>query len=408
MILFLRLAWRNIWRNKRRSALTVAAVGFAIAVTIITRAMQYGTYERMIIDAVGLFSGDLQVQHPAYQKHETLGNSFEWHDSLVAILASIPEVRAFAPRVQGEALVGSGENTTGALIVGVDPTLEQRVTTIHEHVRRGRFLGSESHAALVGEQLAQRLQVDLGSELVVIVQGYDGSLGADLFRVEGIVKTGLAEFDAAVVVIPLATAQELFSMRDRVTQVVVALDEFLHIPQAVRHLQQRLDPQRYAILPWDELMPELVQLIGFDKAGGTFLIVILIIIVGFGILNTVLMMVLERIREFGVMMSIGMRPGRLFLLIVLEAFLLSLSGLVTGTALGAGVGAYLAAHPLPLPEEASLAMEAMGFKAFIYSKLTAPIFYESITLIVVLTVVVSFFPALRAASLRPVEALRRT
>jgi ABC-type lipoprotein release transport system permease subunit len=406
MTLFLKLAWRNIWRNKRRSALTLAAIGFAIAVTIITRAMQYGTYERMILDAVGLFSGHLQIQDPGFRGQESLAYSFTWEDSLAALLNSIADVKAFAPRVEGEALVSAGENTTGALIVGIDPDREPQVTSLAEHVRRGQFLGGDSRGALVGDQLAQRLQVDLGDELVIIVQGYDGSLGADLYTVQGIVKTGLPEFDAAVVVMSLEAAQELFSLDNRLTELAVVLEEFHHLPRVVEELRQRLDSQHYAVLPWDKLMPELVQLIGFDKASGTVFIIVLIIVVGFGILNTVVMMVLERTREFGVMLSLGMRPGRLFALIVLETFLLSLTGLVVGTALGAGAGAYFAAHPLPLPGEASAAMEAIGFKASIYSKLTVPIFYESIALIVILTVVVSIFPALRAARLQPVEALR--
>ncbi len=406
MGLFLKLAWRNIWRNKRRSALTAAAVGFAVAVTVIMRAMQYGTYERMILDAVSLFSGHLQIQSRGFHEYQTLGYTFVWNDSVAALLRSMPEVRSFAPRVEAEALVGAGENTTGALVVGIDPARERQVTTLDAHLRQGSYLADDVHGALIGIDLAQRLQVGVGDQLVVIAQGYDGSLGADLFTVQGIVKTGLPDFDAGVVVVPLQAAQELFSLDTRLTEVAVTVRDFRRLPQVTSRLRRQLDPGEYAVLTWSELMPELVQLIGFDKAGGTFFIWVLLVVVGFGILNTVVMMVLERTREFGVMMSIGMRPARLFGLIMLEALLLSLSGLVSGSVLGAGVGAYMAAHPLPLPGEASIAMQAMGFKAFIYSKLTPSIFYESMRLILIITLVASLVPALRAARLLPVKALR--
>ncbi|MEE9186744.1 MAG: ABC transporter permease, partial [Bacteroidota bacterium] len=312
MALLLRLAWRNVWRNKRRSIITILAVTFAAMFTIAMRGIQIGTYEVNIRTAVGMFSSYLQVQRTEYRENPSLQRSFPYNEALTSLIKEQPAVTGYAPRIYADGLVSFKENSLGAGIVGVDPQIEKRVTDLHNKVSEGRFLQSDSTDEVVlGYKMLQNLNAAVGDRIVVLTQGYYGSLGNLLFQISGTVKTGSSELDAGAVFMGLTTAQRLLDMGNRVTAIAISLIDLDQVASTKAQLNQRLPESNVTTLSWEELLPELKQTIELDNISGLLFLAILVVVVAFGVLNSVLMSITQRFREFGILLSVGMPQRKL-------------------------------------------------------------------------------------------------
>jgi putative ABC transport system permease protein len=405
MRIFLKMAWRNVWRNRRRTILTVAAIAFAVAISVFMRGLQMGTYEQMINNVIRINTGYLQIHKKGFWDNKTLRYTLKPDHQLPEILSRQPHIASFARRVEGDGLASAEENTNGVLIIGVDPQAE--ATTLKEKIKRGRFLSDEApQGTIIGETLAKNLNVDSGDEITLLVQGFDGSLGAGVYNVEGVFRTGDPGLDRSVVFLNLAAAQELFWLGDRISQVLIFLDDASNLKEVTQNLRAELDLNTYEVMPWDELMPELVQLIAFDNASGQLFLMLLILVVAFGILNTVLMSVFERVKEFGVMLALGMKPKKIVGLIFTESTLLSLIGVIFGNIIGFGVNWYFSYHPISLSEKLSEVMEEFGFTAQLFVKPTFSTFLEVTIAIFVVSLIMTIYPTIKATRFRPVEALR--
>jgi putative ABC transport system permease protein len=405
MRIFLKMAWRNVWRNKRRTLLTVAAIAFAVAISVFMRGLQRGTYEQMINNVIRINTGYLQIHKKGFWDNKTLRYTFKPDHHLSEILSRQPHITSFAQRAEADGLASAEENTNGVLIIGVDPQTE--ATTLKEKIKKGKFLSENApQGTIIGETLAKNLKVELGEEITLLVQGFDGSLGAGLYSVEGIFRTGDPELDRSVVFLNLKAAQELFWLGDRISQILVFVDDISNLKKVTQNLRAELDLNTYEVMPWDELMPELVQLIAFDNASGQLFLMLLIIVVAFGILNTVLMSVFERVKEFGVMMALGMKPKKIVGLVFIESTLLSLIGVIFGNIIGFGLNWYFSYHPISLSERLSEVMEEFGFTAQLFVKPTFSTFLEVTLAVFVVSLIMTIYPTIKATRFRPVEALR--
>ena len=407
MRIFLKMAWRNVWRHKRRTLLTVAAIAFAVAISVFMRGLQRGTYEQMINNVIRINTGYLQIHKKGFWENKTLRYTFKPDQHLSEILSSQPRITSFAQRVEADGLASAEENTNGVLIIGVDPQAEAKATTLKEKIKKGIFLSQNTpQGTVIGETLAKNLKVDLGEEITLLVQGFDGSLGAGLYSVEGIFRTGDPELDRGVVFLNLKAAQELFWLGDRISQVLIFVDDISNLKMATQNLRAELDKNTYEVMPWDELMPELVQMIAFDNASGQLFLMLLILVVAFGILNTVLMSVFERVKEFGVMMALGMKPKKIVGLVFIESTLLSLIGVISGNIIGFGLNWYFSYHPISLSETLAEVMEEFGFTAQLFVKPTFSTFLEVTIAVFVISLIMTIYPTIKATRFRPVEALR--
>jgi putative ABC transport system permease protein len=405
MMIFLKMAWRNVWRNRRRTILTTAAIAFAVAISVFTRGLQMGTYEQMINNVIRINTGYLQIHKKDFWENKTLRYTLKPDHRLPEILSRQPHVTSFAQRVEGDGLASAEENTNGVLVIGVDPQAE--ATTLKEKIRKGAFLSeATSQGTIIGETLAKNLNVGLGDEITLLVQGFDGSLGAGVYNVEGIFRTGDPSLDRSVAFLNLTTAQELFWLGDRISQVLVFLDDISNLKEVTQNLRAELDLNIYEVMPWNELMPELVQLIAFDNASGQLFLMLLILVVAFGILNTVLMSVFERVKEFGVMLALGMKPRKIVGLVFIESTLLSLIGVVFGNLIGFALNWYFSYHPIGLTEKLSEVMEEFGFTAQLFVKPTFSTFLEVTISVFVVSLIMTIYPTIKATRFRPVEALR--
>ncbi len=409
MALLLRLAWRNVWRNKRRSIITILAVTFAAMFTIAMRGIQIGTYEVNIRTAVGMFSSYLQVQRTEYRENPSLQRSFPYNEALTSLIKEQPAVTGYAPRIYADGLVSFKENSLGAGIVGVDPQIEKRVTDLHNKVSEGRFLQSDSTDEVVlGYKMLQNLNAAVGDKIVVLTQGYYGSLGNLLFQISGTVKTGSSELDAGAVFMGLTTAQRLLDMGNRVTAVAISLTDLDQVALTKAQLNQRLPESDVTTLSWEELLPELKQTIELDNISGLLFLAILVVVVAFGVLNSVLMSITQRFREFGILLSIGMPQRKLVTIVLIETIIIALIGLVIGNILAAGINYYIVLNPIILGGDYGAIYEEYGFLARLESSLKPSIFINATLTIFIIALISFLYPGYKLWKLESLKGIRYT
>ncbi len=408
-MLLLKLAWRNIWRNKRRSLLTLAAVVFATMMAIAMRGIQLGTYALNIRTVVELFSGYLQVQEKGYQNNPTLNASFILTQNIKNSLSTTGGVLNYAPRVYADGLVSFKDNSRGVAIFGIEPGKEKDVTTFIKNIDEGKFFTSDSsNQVVVGEQLLKNLDAKIGDEIVLLAQGYDGTLGNQKYKIVGTVKLGVQELESAIILMGLKSAQSLLAMGNRINVIAIKADNLKNLKNIQTDLTNKISDPDIRVLMWDQVNPELKQAIQLDNVSGIFFLGILIVIVAFGILNTVLMSVTERYREFGVVLAIGMPQRKLSSLVYIETIFITLLGLITGNAIGYIVNYYLIVHPIVFGGEIKKLYEIYHFLPQLKSTLDPYIFINVSLSILAISIVSCFYPAYRVYKLEPMKGIRHT
>jgi putative ABC transport system permease protein len=411
MSIDLKMAWRNIWRNPRRSVLTMCAIVFACLLLVFMLSWQFGSYDTMIDSAVKIHTGHLQVQAAGYNEKKNIRLVVADPTSISTMLQAVPGVAAYTFRTNAFSLVSSRARTYGAVVIGLDPDKEARVSTLKHLIRSGHYLSeNDANEALVGNLLAKNLHVGVGDELVVIGQGRDGSVAATVVRIKGIYQSGQDEFDRSSIQIPLKYFQDIYDMRGAVHEIVIlgrSLDDVPQIKDAIAAgIEKNTGKSRLAVLDWMELMPGLVEGIKMDLYSGLIFYVILIIVVAFSILNTFLMAIFERTREFGVLMAIGTSPGRLTRLLLIESAIMTVIGIVVGIIAGCLVTWYFQVHGIVIAGTSDL-LSQYGMPERMYPRLSLPSIVIGPALVFIITLVTALYPALKVRRLRPVEAMSR-
>jgi putative ABC transport system permease protein len=404
-----KMAWRNIWRNPRRSILTMTAIAFACLLLVFMLSFQFGSYDTMINSAVKIHTGHLQVQAEGYQDKRTMRLVVPDPGAIGSILEQTPGIDAYTYRANAFSLVSSAERTYGIVVIGIDPAREADVSTLKKVIRQGSYLSAEdTNQALLGELLAKNLRVGLGDELVVIGQGRDGSVAATVVEVKGTYNSGQDEFDRSSIHIPLKHFQDVYAMRGGVHE-VVALGKSLGAIPAIRKtvgdIIENNDPKNLlVVLDWIDLMPGLIEGIKLDLISGLILYCILVLVVAFSILNTFLMAVFERTKEFGVMMAIGTTPRRLTKLLLLESIAMTVIGIVIGIIAGCLITWYFQVHGIVISGMSEVVRQ-FGIPERMYPKLSFLSVTIGPTLVLFITFFTALYPALKVRRLRPVEAL---
>ncbi|MEA3471454.1 MAG: FtsX-like permease family protein [Thermodesulfobacteriota bacterium] len=409
MSIEIKMAWRNIWRNPRRSILTIIAIIFATMLLVSMLSWQFGSYDTMINTTVKIHTGHVQVQAKGYRDKMDIRLVVPNPKAVDDVIEDIPEVEAYTSRATAFTLVSSSDRTYGVILTGIDPERESKVSTLKKLVRRGKYLAQEdTNMALVGELLAKNLKVDIGDDLVVLGQGRDGSVAASVLKVKGIFSSGEDKFDRNSVQMPLGYFQDVFSMRGAVHEVVVlgrSLEDVKKIKKELGTRVRNIDSDGdLVILDWMELMPGIVQSIQMDLSSGLIMYIILIVVVAFSILNTFLMAIFERTREFGVLMAIGMTPGRLMKSLFLESVTITLIGIILGIIFGSMVTWYFQVHGI-LISGASELLSQYGLPERMYPQLSALSVSVGAGIVLIITILTAFYPVLKVRRLRPVEAM---
>lgn len=408
--MLLRIAWRNIGRNKRRSALSALAIGFAFGLLVFSMALQRGSYVDMIQNTVRVHTGHLQIQEQGHWPENLLSVKLDPAGILEAV-DGLPHVVGAAPRVTTAALASKGDHTFGVAVFGVDPAREKEVSTLASVVREGAFLEpGDLDGVLLGQTLAKNLGASVGDEIVFIGQGADGSIAAGRLTVRGLFKMGMGGLDRSAMAAHLATVQQAYSMDGAVTEIAVLLDGERARPEAERRVRAALDGigrKDAVVLGWPTLMPGVEQGIKVDWNSGLIMYAALVLVVGFGIANTFLMAYMERIHELGVLLALGMPPRRLSRMVYLESVLLVAIGIVLGVAGGVPITLYYQVKGIDFGLNEELTAK-YGMSSVIHPHLEPMVFAWAGGIVLAISLAVAVYPALKAARIRPVEALRRT
>jgi ABC-type lipoprotein release transport system permease subunit len=384
MVQFIKLAWRNLWRNKRRTLITLASVLMAVVLAITIRSVQLGAYGNMIGNAVRFSTGYIQVHHHGYWDDQSINNTMEWDTAISGTLSGNKNVSLAVPRLESFALASSGPHTKGVAVVGIDPEKENELTELKAKISEGKyFSGSSGEGALVGDGLAKYLQLHLGDTIVLLGQGYHGTTAAGQFRVQGIFHYPIEQLNSAMVYLPVGDAQNLFAASERITSVSLMLNDPKKINNTTKELQKKLG-KNYEVMDWPAMNKSLVEEIKGDNAGGIIMLGILYLVVAFGVFGTILMMTMERKKEFSVMIAIGMHRAKLTMIMIFETIFIGLMGIVTGCLVILPVIIYLHHHPIRITGKGAEAYQQFGIEPLLPASLDPSIFlYQGLTVLVI-------------------------
>ena len=407
MNLVLRLAWRNLWRQPRRTWLTTGAMVFSNTLLVFMISLQFGMYGLMIDNALLTFTGHLQVQAPGYIDDEKMRQAVPDIVPLTAELRARFPGQHVAARGSGFALVSSEDRSYGVAVFGVQPAFEGGVSTIPGLVSEGRYLEADDAAEIViGAALARNLRVGVGDELILLGSGMDGSIAAAAVNIVGIFDSGIADMDRGITEIPLGLFQDTFYMNGSGHEIVFNNGGIGGVDALRAAIEAALPADSDLVVhDWDALQPGLKQAIAADMSSAFFMYGILVILVAFSVLNTQLMSVLERTHEFGIVMALGLTPGRLGRLVLLETAMMGLLGLLLGALAGGLLTGWLSIHGFSYPGMEEMALE-FNLPARFYPEVSVLSLFSGPLVVFVFTVLAAVYPALRLRHLHPVEAMR--
>ena len=468
----LKIAWRNLWRNRRRTIITSASVFFAVFFAVIMRSYQLGSYDRMILNFIESYSGYLQVQHHKYQDNPSVDYSFICSDSLAVAISGVTNVVSVAPHIESFALASSGTQTKGVAVLAIDPEKERKFSNPEnklvkyriskESITRLRtltgipsevlnkveknlgssyssisrfeldlglstseskqymteilkfmevpngFLTSDDEGVLVSVRLADYLKVTIGDTVILMGQGYHGSSAAGVFPVRGILKMPSPEIDNKLIIMTIPTAQKFFDAEGKITSLSVNLTSKTHriMSGAQNKINLLLTDKNTVTKTWEELNPVLVQQIQGDSQTGMATLGMLYLLIFFGIFGTVLMMIAERKREFGVLVSIGMQKKRLKRIVIIEMALLGAIGLIAGLLASSPVILYFYYFPILLKGDIGKMMEDYGWDAVMPTAWFGPYFYWQAVIVALMVLLATLYPLRKIGKLKEIEALR--
>jgi ABC-type lipoprotein release transport system permease subunit len=405
MSTYIKLAWRNLWRNKKRTLIAAASVFFAVILALLMRSMQTGYYDYSIDASVRMYTGYIQVHGKNYWEKKSLDESMVLDQKHLKELKNTAGVNLVVPRFETYSLISHGNKTKVVQITGINPELENQLTNLKKKLVSGKFLSDSSKGIIVAQGLAEILKVDVGDSVVIYGQGYHGVTAAAQIPIVGIVKFTLPELNKSFTYLSLPYAQWLFSAPGRLTSLSIMIDNPKKLDRVKSDIRKVFD-NKYEVMDWEELSPELVQSIQIDNASGIIMLGILYVVIAFGIFGTIMMMTAERVKEFGILISVGMKKWKLGMVTLFETLFVSFLGVFTGAIISIPILLYFKANPIPLTGEYAEAILAFGFEPILPFAIYPGMFFAQIWTVLAIAIVSASYPILFIRKLQPVEALR--
>jgi ABC-type lipoprotein release transport system permease subunit len=395
------LALRNLRRNPRRTGITLAAISVGVWALVFIWAFIDGINEQMIVNNIQYLTGHIKVHRLGYHKHKVQALALEGEPPELSGYG----VMAIAPRVEASGLISRGGESATAIVLGVDPVREIRVTTLHKTLVAGRYLSGAPLEVVLGDRLARELGLQVGDNTDLVVQAADGSLGADRFTLVGVFSTGIDAIDESLALMSVADAQDLYSLQGRYNSWVVSLSERSAVARTSERLAARLGMQ-IEVLPWYQLLPSVVQAVNFHEAVAYVVLWVVFVVVAVGIANTLLMPVMERLREFGVMRALGTQAAQLVQLVVWESLLLALAGIALGNLIDISFTYFWSRKGMDLSGYGDAMSTMPGLSGVVYPLLRVDHLLLTAAVVLAVCLVPALAPAWRAGRLKPVDAIR--
>jgi ABC-type lipoprotein release transport system permease subunit len=400
------MAWRNIWRNPRRTAVILTAVIIGVWSMIFLGALMRGTLAGMIHNGIDTLTGHIQIHQRRYPDDPSIDYSIDDPGAVARVLAdTLPPGSHWCRRVRVNAVASNARHSSGVTLVGIDPAAEAKMSFIGGAVRQGRYLrADDAHGILMGATLAEQFETRLGHKLILMSEDRTGQVASRAFRIVGIFRAEMASTEKAYVFVTRQAAQEMLQMGPAVSEISILLPEDDMAAPMARKLAARLAGQDLDVRSWQQALPLLQAYLQMYNSFILIWFVVVFVAMGFGILNTTLMAVFERMREFGLLKALGMRPGRIVKGILTEAFFILLCGLAVGNLLGLASCWALSFHGLDLSALAQGA-EYAGLSRVIYPVVWAKDIVSANLVVLLLGLLVCLYPAVKAARFTPVEAM---
>ncbi len=405
------MAWRNLWRNRRRTLLTLSSIVFGVFLSVLMESMQDRNWEDMIRLAARLGGGHVTLQHPEYMDSPTLSKAVGGSDNLARFARANEHVMQVVQRITGFNMLSTAGENQGAGFLAIAPEQENEETlSLIEAIVEGEFFRSSMDKGIIlGSRLARNLGVELGSKLVYTMTDKDGEIVSQLARVTGLIHTGSPSVDGGMCLLPIGTVRELLGFRsDESIQIAVFVDDQRN-SEAVAVDLGEVTSDSVAAVPWFELQPDLAAFIALKVGGGKFVMLLLAVLVAAGIFNTLFVSVMERLREFGIMLAIGFSPGKLFRLVMTESLWLALVGLAGAAIVTTPVYLYLASTGIDitaLVPEGNTEIAGVGLPTV----MKVGIYRENLFLIggsaALAVILAGVYPAWKAGHTDPVETIR--
>ncbi len=402
--MYLLLSWRNLWRNRKRTIIAASSVFFAVLLAVVMRSGQQGSYSYMIDSSAKLFTGHLQVQGKGYWDNHSLDRSIVIKPDQQKWISEIEHVTSVTPRLEAFSLAACETSTKVAQVIGIDPVKEDRMTGLKKRIIKGSYLSPGSDGVLIAKGLADLLKITVGDSLIIYGQGYHGQIAAARLPVAGIVDLPFPELNNSMVYLTLNEAREVFSAYNRITSLAVMVDNVRNLPFVESSIRKKTGGE-FTIMTWDEMLPDLVQNIQLDNASGIIMLVILYIVISFGVFGTVMMMTSERQKEFGILISVGMKKSRLMTVTTVESVFISLLGVLAGILGSIPIILYLHFNPIHMTGDAAKAFETIGVEPIMNFSIDPQIFFSQSVVVMIIALATAIYPVLFINRIQPAKAI---
>ena len=402
---YFKLAWRNLWRSKRRTLITVASIFFGVFFVVMMSSLQRGSFENMVENMVRFYSGYIQIQQDGFQENKSLNQSMVYDDNLDNLLKNTPGVTNFTHRIESFALASTGEKSYGAMVFGILPDSENEISGISKRVIEGQYLTPGSKGIMIGKGLAANLDIGLNDTLILLGQGYHGVTAAGKYQVTALLDFPIQDMNNKFVYLDIETCRYLYDLPERATSVVIMVDNPYTVDAVIASLKPKV-ANDLRVLSWKEIQEELDNLISGKLASGKIIKGILFMVIGFGIWGTIIMLMAERKRELGIMIAVGVRKIRLIWIVAIESFFIGLLGILTGTAVSFPLVYYLFNNPIYVSGQVAETYKQMGFEPVIKFGLYPDIFINPALTVFILFGLITIYPVWFIYRLKTVEALR--
>ncbi len=403
--MLLKIAIRNLLRNKRRTIIIASSIIVGVIALIFNDGFMNGMLNQMLFNQVRINVSHIQIHKSGFQKDKTIKLLIDNPTVVESKLKKIKTIKAISKRIKAFGLVSSSSNSAGIIFNAINPAEEKKVSVISKSIKRGKFLSAKKHDILIGENLAEKLEVDLGEKIVLMTNRPDGKISSELFRVCGIFQTPSTNFDKSTVFINLSTAQNMLEIGNKISEFAIILNENISVEKVKSQIISMLNNDMFEVLSYNELLPFLVMQLDMYDQMMWIITFIIGLALAFGIVNTMLMAVYERVNEIGVLMSIGMKNSKIFSMILLEAAALGVISTIVGLLIGLILHFTFLSSGINLSSFAS-SLEAFGIGAIIYPDLSLSGTLSFLIFIPFVSVIGAIYPAYKAIKLKPVEAIR--
>ncbi|AZQ61073.1 ABC transporter permease [Flammeovirga pectinis] len=400
-----KIAWRNLWRSKRRTITSISSIFFAVILAILMRSLQEGSYGQMIDTAARFYMGYGQVHKKGFWEDKSINNLMTDSKKTRDQILSEKNVKDVFGRLETYGMAATDSLTKGVMIVGTEPEGENQLSNLSSKIVKGKYINNNSKGILIGEGLSKYLGLTVNDTLAILGQGYHGATAAELYKIDGVIKHPNPQMNNQVVYMSLPTVQYFVSAPNMLNAYILNVNDNQKIEKTVAGIREKLSGEDFEVMSWAELSPEMVNLINTDREGGKLMIYILYIVIAFGIFSTILMMTIEREREFGILIAVGMVKRKIYNMLLQESLFIGLIGIFSSFLAGFPILLYMENHPIAITGANGDAMAKMGMEPLLRFTASLDIIWPQALLMACIMVLCTVYPIYYISKLKTVEAI---